>query len=251
MADIKQNVETIPACYEHYMQLYRNTGDVLKMSFAGDLGLIHSKRHTSLTDFELWTEVLSGRLEVQILRTAVREYQFALLALVQGFYRHAFVALRLFLELSMQTVKLSTNELQLRLWLSGTRDLYWNEIVDEDKGIFSTDFVTAFCPELAGEVRHYRGLAIKLYRECSEYVHGNPDSQITLPEKVVFSEDVFNTWHSKAEGVNLVVHFVLTMRYLSSLTPENLSRLESVLMAELGEIGGVRCYFDNQVEDRQ
>ncbi len=242
-ANIEHNGKEVPACYQHYAQLHSNTGKILDASLMGELGVIHNKRHTSLTDFELWAEVLSVRPEAQILRTAVREYQFALLALVQGLYRHAFMALRLFLELSMQAVKLSANELQLRLWLSGTRDLYWSEITNEDNGVFSTDFIYAFCSGLGDEAQHYRSLALKLYRECSEYVHGNPDSQTALPESVEFSEKVFRDWHLKSESAHLIVHFVLAMRYLSSLTLENRDRLESILMSELGHIRGIRSYF--------
>lgn len=247
-ADTKQNTKEISPCYEHYIQLHRKTEKVLNVSLAGELGIMHSKRHASLADFELWTEVLRARPEAQLLCTALREYQFALLALVQGFYRHAFMALRLFLELSVQAVNLSASELQLRLWLSGTRDLNWNEMTDEDNGIFSADFVRAFCPELADEARHHRSLALKLYRECSEYVHGNPDSQASLPNTMEFSEVVFRAWHSKSESVHLVVHFVLAMRYLSSLTPKERNRLESVLIDKLGYVKGVRCYFTNRME---
>lgn len=247
-ANAKQNTKEVSACYKHYVQLHRNTGEVLKTSLAGELGFMHSKRHASLADFELWADVLRARPEAQVLRTAVREYQFALLALVQGFYRHAFMALRLFLELSVQAVNLSASELQLRLWLSGTRDLNWNEMTAEDKGIFSVDFVRAFCPELADEARHHRSLALKLYRECSEYVHGNPDSQATLPNTMEFSEDVFRAWHLKSESAHLVIHFILAMRYLSSLTTEERNRLENVLIGELGNVKGVRCYFTDRTE---
>lgn len=236
----------IAACHKYYKELQTNTGKVLDTSLSGEFGLLHSRSHASLSDFKCWTDVLKDRPEVQLLRAGVREYHFALLALAQGFYRHAFMALRLFLELSVHAVNLSANELQLRLWICRARDLSWSEIIDEEKGVFSVVFIRAFCPELKDEALHYRALAKELYRECSEYVHGNPDLQTSLPETLEFSENVFRAWHSMAGSACLVVHFVLAMRYLSSLTLEDRSKLESTLVEELGHLHGVRCFFGNQ-----
>jgi len=70
-------------------------------------------------------------------------------ALAQGHYRHAFKGLSLVLELCLQAVALSANELCLREWPDNRRDTVWGVIVDDANGVFSKQFAHAFFPSLA------------------------------------------------------------------------------------------------------
>jgi hypothetical protein len=193
---------------------------------------------------ELWTwaEVLSTRRETELIKIAAHEYSFALLALSQGHYRHAFKALRLVLELSLQAIYLSANELRLRDWLANRRDTSWNAIVDNeaDDAIFAVRFGDAFFPALKPHLGHYRSLAAKAYRECSECVHGNVPAFVPLPKKLVFDQSVFDLWHTKADTTALVVHFSFTLRYFNDITESARTPIEPALTERLGHIPQIR-----------
>lgn len=168
------------------------------------------------------------------------EYQFALLALAQGHYRHAFKALRLVLELSLQTIALSSNELELREWLDNRRDTVWSHLIDATNGVFSKRFTQAFFPDLSAHVQHYNQLAASVYRECSECVHGNIPKHVPLPASLSFDGDVFKLWHSKADVVARIVHFGLCLRYLCDLSDAQISTLEAPLSDRVGYIPEIR-----------
>ncbi|HWQ93068.1 MAG TPA: hypothetical protein VN673_15445, partial [Clostridia bacterium] len=175
-----------------------------------------------------------------LVKVAALEYEFALLALAQGRYRHAFKGLRLVLELCLQAVYLSANELQLREWLDNRADTVWTAIVDPENGIFSKRFARAFFPDIQGHIQHFGELARKVYRECSECVHGNTPKCVPLPSSLGFDQGVFDIWHSKADAVALVAHFALAMRYLSELDKEAVAALEGCLTDRVGHVTEIR-----------
>jgi hypothetical protein len=140
--------------------------------------------------------VIGNRPEVPVLQAALREYQFSLLALSFGHYRAAFAALRLSLEMAFATVQWSTNERELREWQRGQRDSNWAALCDVENGILSKPFVRLFSEGLANEAAQYRASAAAVYRECSEYVHGNAHTHRALPEKLVFDENSFDSWQA-------------------------------------------------------
>jgi len=246
---IEENQSCVPAdCSEHYRRLYSLCGQVLNESLDGDRSTTQSASHNYAADFEKWIAVLSARPEAEALRAALREYQFGMLALVLGQYRQAFMALRLFLELALASVYFSAHEVELRTWLRGERDVAWQCLVDTNSGVFSKWFVRAFYDQLAEEAPRYRTVAEKVYRECSEYTHGNPKTGQPLPTGVAFSQDVFADWHEKASSVRLAVSFALCARYLRVLKPDACAALEAVVTDELGHIEAVREVFGGATE---
>jgi len=197
--------------------------------------------HQFAHELDGWYSTLIQRKEAELLRVAALEYEYALLALVQGHYRHSFKGLRLVLELALQSVCLSSNELVLREWLDNRFDTSWRAIVHTDSGVFSVRFADAFFPDLKNHVKNYQSLSQSLYRECSECVHGNTPKHIPLPSSLVFNQSVFELWHQKADNVALTVHFALTMRYLVDLTTYGeISKIEAFLCDRLGHIEEIR-----------
>jgi hypothetical protein len=158
------------------------------------------------------------------------------------------MALRLSLELLLGSVYLSGNELELRIWLKGESDLVWRNLIDEQAGVLSKRFVGAFFEDLKDRAPYYRAIAEKVYRECSEYVHGNAPTADRLPEGVTFSEAAFADWHDKAKSVRMAVHFSLCTRYLRTIDASTVATLESVLMDNLGHVVEVRRIFGGPVE---
>jgi hypothetical protein len=215
---------------------------IFEASLAGEnLAAIGRSYHFG-SELSSWAEVLCARREAELMKIATHEYGFAILALSQGHYRHAFKALRLVLELCLQAAYLSANELKLRDWLSNRRDTSWNAIIaeDADDAIFSVRFANAFFPELKPHLPHYRSLAAKVYRECSECVHGNVPTLVPLPKKLEFDQPIFDLWHEKAETSALVIHFALTLRYFNEVNEADRDPIEPALAERLGYVPEIR-----------
>jgi hypothetical protein len=229
---------------EHYQLLNNNCGTILAQSLVDDRVIRHGKSHTFLIDIATWLDALGSRPEMFLLKSSAKEWQHSLLALAQGQYAQAFRGLRLVIELALQAIYLSSRAVELREWLKNRKDTVWGEITDADIGVFSARFSKAFAPELEPHRKHYGGLAAKLYRECSECVHGNVPQQITLPETFEFSEATFGLWHQKADVAVLVVTFGLCLRYFHELGREGQTSLETILHDRLGHLPEVRAYYD-------
>lgn len=237
------------ACKSHYEQLHAASGIVLGESFTGSRGEEVAKSHAFVQDLALWTTVLAGRPENSVLQCAAREYQFALLSVVAGYYRSAFASLRLSLELCLASVQWSANERELREWRLGKRDSNWGALSDQENGVLSKQFVRLFSEALADEAAHYRGTAVAVYRECSEYVHGNAHTHRDIPASLVFHENSFGAWMGKSSAIRLVMTFALTARYLEDLDSANRQRLESTLLDHLGHSAAVRAIVGAPIEN--
>lgn len=225
------------ACKNHYDQLYTATGVVLAASFAGPNASEMAKSHAFISDYALWIDALDKRSEQPVFQSALREYQFALLALCSGHYRAAFAALRLTLELTFAGVQWSANERELREWKLGQRDSNWATLTDRENGILSKQFVTLFSEGLADEATQYLAPAVSVYRECSEYVHGNAHTQRSIPGNLAFDDNLFNAWHEKASVVRLAASFAFAARYLTDIDNTARSRLESMILDHLRSFG--------------
>jgi hypothetical protein len=239
----------LPAsCEGYYKELQAKCTSVADATFAADSDRRQAASHSFISDVEVWIKALGNRPEVRLFQVGLKEYQFALLAVVQGQYRQAFMALRLSFELFLGGVHLSAKELELRIWLKGGSDLVWRSLIDDQEGVFSKRFVRAFFEDLGDKATTYRVIAEKVYRECSEYVHGNAPASATLPERIEFSPAAFAKWHDEAASIRLVVHFSLCSRYLETMDKAILAPLESVVLDNLGHIAQVRSIFGGPVE---
>lgn len=226
-----------------------NCGEVLNASFTSGAAGKQCVSHSFISDLEHWIIALSDRAETELLKSALREYEFALLAVVQGQYRQSFMALRLFLELALAAVHFSGNELQLRIWLRGGRDIGWKSLINIENGVFSKTFIDAFHDGLAEEGPRYGAIADSVYRECSEYVHGNAPTHELLPEKLIFVERVFVDWHEKARTARLVVSFALCARYLLTIGESSRKELEGIVLDQLGHIAVLRSLYGGVTEE--
>lgn len=237
------------ACHHHYEQLHEASKAVLNETFADIHTLAMAKSHAFIDDFALWLNELSDRPELPVFQSALKEYQFSLLALSIGHYRAAFVSLRLALELCLAAIQWSANERELREWLKGQRDSNWSTLVDNEDGIFSKQFIHLFFEGLAAEAPRYRASAIAVYRECSEYVHGNAHTHQTLPDHIVFDKAAFDSWQQKASTIRLIMSFILAARYLFDFNQESRSTLEHMLMDHLGHSVGIRTFLGVTTEE--
>jgi hypothetical protein len=203
---------------EYFGRFHLQCEGVFKQSLTEPNLTLIAASHRFAQEIGLWCEVIGDKREAELFRVAEHEYEYSLLALAQGHYRHAFKSLRLVLELTLQAVYLSANELRLREWFGNRVDTSWSAIVDEKDGVFSSRFAKGFMPSLKDHTAHYGGMAVLLYRECSEAVHGNMPQHIPLPSSIAFEQKTFDLWHSKAEILRLVLHFAIALRYFNDLS---------------------------------
>ncbi|MDB5055740.1 MAG: hypothetical protein JWM44_3790 [Bacilli bacterium] len=223
-------------CSEYYIQIVEINRRILNETFESDKDGLQAKNHSFVKDIGEWITVLDKRPEIGLLETSAREYQQGLIAVVQGQYRQAYNSLRFFLEHSLASINFSANEMLLRLWMRGEYDIYWGKITDPDNGIFSKNFVKAFCDSLTEYAHGYGTMATSLYRQCSEFTHGNYLTQAKLPNTLMFREDIYKDWHEKADTAQFIVSFALCSRYIAFLDRNQKSQIESSIIDRLGHI---------------
>ncbi|NPU11796.1 hypothetical protein HL666_13575 [Bradyrhizobium sp. 83002] len=202
-----------------------------------------NRSHNFMSDFELLHSTISARPEADVFLLAIREYHFSLCALASANYRHAFISLRLFFELSLASIQFSASELKLRLWLANRSDIVWSTLIHEDNGVFGAAFMSAFQPELSNSAKQYSALAQKAYRECSEHVHGNVHTHLPNGTPTGFEKETLAEWASLADTIRLCVIFAFASRFLGSLSPENLNRLEDIFLDSLGTLPAIQAVY--------
>ena len=237
-----------PSCEEYYRRLQAECAGVMAASFEADVNRLQAISHNFVAELNEWLKVLASRPEGELFKAALREYQYSLLAVVQGQYRQAFMALRLLFELLLAAVHFSANELNLRMWFLGRKDIVWSAITSTETGVMSKPFVSAFFEDLANSAPAYLAMAEKVYRECSEYVHGNAQTHEDLPEGIEFSLATFEKWHEKARSIRVISSFALCARYVQFMTDSERNSLEELLLGNLGHIAAVRQIFGAPVE---
>lgn len=237
-----------PSCEEHYRRLQAECSAVMAATFEADVNRLQAISHNFVAEMEEWLRVLASRPEAELFKAALREYQYSLLAVVQGQYRQAFMALRLSFELLLASVHFSANELALRMWFVGRKDIVWAAIASNETGVLSKQFVGAFFEDLAESAPAYLAMAEKVYRECSEYVHGNAQTHEELPEGIEFNSATFEKWHDKAKPIRVISSFALCARYVQFLNEPERNSLEQLLVGNVGHLAAVRQIFGAAVE---
>jgi len=225
----------------HYEQLHKRCRGVLSDTFNQDEEGSHPEAQSFVKDLECWHSVLEDRTEGELIEQAIREYQSSLFALVQGMYRHAFMALRLHFELTLNAIYLSAHEKRLRKWKSGIIDTKWRDIIDKKNGLLSKDFSSVFNEPLEDDVLKYQSLAFKVYNECSRYVHGNFDTEIQIPGKVSFSKSIFDLWHKKSDTIREIITFSCCLRYLQDLTDDERHKVSGMVRDQLGHVQSIEA----------
>lgn len=231
---------------EHYKEIASTMQGVIEQSFKSDEARdLFSENHSVLHHHKVWLDILKNQPESEIYINAVKNYQIALHCAVSGLYQQAYMGLRYYLERMVTGVFFSATEIELRTWLNGGRDTYWTEVANtDDKDIFSHKFCKAFYPELLEDIAHFKELTKKVYRECSEYVHGNPSTIRSFEGEITFSDIEFTMWNKRAKTINRIVMFVLTMRYLCFLSDNSLLKLKNFLPDFFKTINAINEKFD-------
>ncbi len=229
---------------EYYRTLLTRREEIANENIADvDAFRMQSRSHNYLKDYDAMLAVINGP-ERTIFEQGCREYQYSLEAVICGNYRHAFASLRLSFELFVGSIYFSAHLLKMRLWESGNEDLHWAVITDKEKGVYSHIFLRAFNGELGPYRTQYMELASTVYRECSEYVHGNPNTLEDTNLSAMYEPDISRRFHENSETVKLCVLFAFCVRYTLALTAHELSKLEGMILGDFGDVPEIQALFE-------
>jgi hypothetical protein len=230
--------------HDHYRRLIKHSGTIVEAMLADEEAVqAITVSHNYLLDFGLLKQAITNRPEKNVLDAAVKEYQLALFALASGQYRYAFAGLRLFFELMLATVQFSAREIDYRLWAKDSKDINWSALIDTQSGVFSRNFMQAFNPEFEDSLKQYSAISAAVYRECSEFVHGNAGTHTTLPTDIEFHRLTFFDWHDKAKTMKMVIVYVFCARYINYISAEAKNAIEPVAMDSIGHLAAIQALF--------
>ncbi|MET3915945.1 hypothetical protein ABID97_002727 [Variovorax sp. OAS795] len=229
---------------EHYRALIKNSADVFETLCSDkDACGAFVASHNYILEFDALRTAIAERPEVVVLDSAAKEYQFALFALATGQYRHAFGGLRLSFELRLATLQFSAHEIDYRQWASDSKDINWNSLKDAQNGVFSINFIRAFNPAFAEHGKQYSAIAEAVYRECSEFVHGNAGTHAMLPSEINFQNEASASWHQKASIMRLAFTFAYAARYINYIDKKSTDLIEPILIDVLGNLQPIQALF--------
>lgn len=233
-----------------YNELLALSGNALAHMSADPPRLeLFAEAHNEAVDLDLLSSLLVNRVEEPMYKLARLEYQQAVFSTSIAQYRQAHKALRLFLELSLCSILFSAHEIDTRLWLRGKKDASWKSINCENTGVFSRYFVGAFFEEMTDHCDQYRTLASKLYRECSEYVHGNWQSFSEMNHQIAYNANSLETWADRADTARLLVKFAFVCRYIKNAPRDTKDELEAMVLEDFGTIPAVQAIFEEEPDE--
>ncbi|MDP3415347.1 hypothetical protein [Falsiroseomonas sp.] len=201
--------------------------------------------HNIANELETLVRAVNNRPELVVYEHALQEFQFSLYAAAGGSYRHAHISLRLCFELFSAGVLFSAHEIKLRNWLSGAEnsDVNWGQITHPETGIFSTFFVRSFNSELSSSAKQYQVVALKVYRECSEFVHGNVQTHGSIGRPIEYNADLLRGWADRVKAARICIIFAFAGRYLALLENTRRNQIESIMTENLGHLPAVRAAY--------
>ncbi|MEW5056090.1 MAG: hypothetical protein AB1Y25_00520 [Cycloclasticus sp.] len=228
---------------EYFLGINNTVGKIIKTSFesGGDAKL--TDLFQFIDDLTKWESILSKTVDTTILISATKEFELGFQAVLSGQYRYAFIAQRYFVEQMARFIYLSTNELHLRHWKLGMRDVSWGSLIDNENGVFSKVFIRAFCPDVEEEGIRLTSLSSALYRESSEFVHGNFEKVNAMPDQIEYQSEMLEKWLEYMETGKLIALFLLFMRFSKDLNSADISEIESMAQDELCGIDGFSYLF--------
>ena len=225
---------------DYLLKLNSESQSILNESliFQDELGKAH---HYAACIYE-FAENINDLSEKNILNTVSSQLETSTLNASLGMYRQSFASLRLALEMGLAAAHFSVHKLDFQDWLAGRADIKWSLLIDDEEGVLSKRFTRAFFEEFTEDVSEYRSKAKTLYRELSEFVHGNNDTWIESGLELKYNEDLLKSYFQSIEVVAEVVLYVLCCRYLKSFSNVMLESMEFI-PEEMKHVHYIREYF--------
>lgn len=172
-----------------------------------------------------FAEIINDDEERRMLETVSAQLESSTYSLTLGLYRQAFSSLRLALEMGLASIYFSAYKLEMQEWISARNDIIWSKLVDEDNGVLSKRFVSAFFDSCIDSVDIYNLEARKVYRILSEYVHGNNETWNKNGVEIKFDIELLELYASSYEAVVKTILFTAICRYQNSFNNEIIEKL--------------------------
>lgn len=225
----------------------KKLGEIQNMSLAGEKETQFANCEQFSSFYGVWITELKelGVEQISMFELSLREYTLSLLFVASGLYKQAMASLRFSLEYTLFSIMLSSSELNYRLWKTHQKDECWAETIHAQTGVYGSVFIQAFAPELKNHGASLQTLARDVYRECSEYVHGNYEVMQETPLQVEYKDQLFDSFIDKADSVAYLITFALTIRFWGNLKGSTLASLETPIMSYLSTIPEIIALYGN------
>ena len=238
--DIKKEIEMTN--YETLQQICERAKENIDMlNASGKLDAL-SKCIAFVDDLHKWVSYCDNLKNYILVEEAQTECINSIYMCAQGFYKEAMTTLRQFFEHMLFAILLSTNDYKYRLWQVGKYDMSWSQIVDDQNGIFGKQFISVYAENL-DEVRSVELITIakNVYRECSEYVHGNFEKLSSLPDNLLFDESAIDQYMDYFSSAQYLICMALFIRFRRIFNEhETIAALESIITDNLGTLSEIQ-----------
>lgn len=202
-----------------------------------------------VNDLKVWSDVLTHFPQTLLFKSSLNECATANLLCSQGLYKHAMISLRLCLEHCLYAIQLSTNDFYFRKWKSGNADMNWAAIIDRSSGIFSKEFINAYAPEFEDRSTELINITSTVYRECSEFIHGNYDKLNCLPAQSEFNQEMLSQYISRFQSISYILSVVLVIRFKEYILEAGiLPTLEGPIMNNVDMLPEIQLLYNKTGE---
>lgn len=222
---------------DYYRRLSDSCQNIFEatISDSESFGNVH---HLATCLFE-FSALISDEKEKELLKVVSSQIEISALNLSFGLYRQAFSAMRLSLEMGLGVIYFSAFKLEHHEWLNGNADIKWSKLIDKDNGVLSRRFSDAFFLDLSPFIGEYHSKAIYVYRQLSQFVHGNFETWESNNLMLLRNEDLITKYFDYLTSVKEILLFCLCCRFLKSFSRNQIESM-SFLGDELGHYESIR-----------
>jgi len=106
------------------------------------------------------------------------------------------------------------------------------------------DLVKLFFSEMVEFVDEYNKKTSSIYRELSEFVHGNNETWTKSGLTIKYNDNLKNDYFVVFDKISDVIIFALCNRYLKSFNKIQLDSLSIFLLEEMKHVSAIREYLE-------
>lgn len=187
----------------------------------------------------LWQKHLSAYKAAEVFDAAAKEYELSCMSASSGFYRASFFHLRLFLELAVAFLQFTIRDIDYEKWKLGEKDIIGSSFFSQG-GVITKDFCRVYCSELEEKSETYIDILQKIYRECSEKIHGNWHTITADTYTFSFNESQLALWCTKSKDLWASLQFFIFVKVFHETFQEAERELKETVIANLGHIPKLR-----------
>ncbi len=179
-----------------------------------------------------------------ILKEIIHDLISGLYSSLQAFYRNAYISLRSGVELSLAYIYFVDHNYDFLFWKQDKYDVKWSVLENEELGVLSKKYLSLFSED---EFEDLFSLCRKIYRDCSQFVHGKYKYMYTVKHQIVdYDRNTLVEYLDMFYELTNVIIALLLIRYSNlnlgidetykGIIEKNLKKLQ--LAKTLEKIGG-------------